>query len=66
MSTNQKIVVFDFETSGLSTTTDDILEIGFIKAVGQDITQFHSLLVNHGRPFSKEIENLTGITNGMV
>jgi len=61
-------VVFDLETTGLSAWGDEIIEIGAIKIIGNEIDQkntFHSL-VNPKRLIPPEASNISGITNEMV
>ena len=58
--------IIDIETSGLNPVKDYIIEIGCIKyRKGKELNRYTSLL----RPpieISKQIENLTGITNEML
>lgn len=61
-------VVFDLETTGLSAWGDEIIEIGAIRVLGDEIdTQntFHSL-VNPKRMIPPEATAISGITNEMV
>lgn len=59
-------VVLDFETTGLSSVTDSIIEVGIIKVIhGIEIDSFHSF-VNPGRAIPEEIKRLTGITDADV
>ncbi len=62
-------VVFDLETTGFSPYHgDEIISIGAVKMTGSRIWKnetFYSV-VNPKRPISREIEELTGITNGMA
>ena len=61
-------VVFDLETTGLSAWGDEIIEIGAIKILGNEIDEkntFHSL-VNPKRLIPPEATAISGITNDMV
>lgn len=62
-----KVVAFDLETTGLEAERDRVLEFCFIELDDR----LHELgrwsrLVDPGVPVSREIEQLTGITNEMV
>lgn len=59
-------VVFDIETTGLSSINDMITEIGAIKVRDGNVVETFSQLINPERPISEFITNLTGITNEMV
>lgn len=61
-----EFVIFDIETTGLSSLNDMITEIGAIKVVGDNVVDSFSQLINPERPISEFITNLTGITNEMV
>lgn len=65
-SFNDSYVVFDLETTGLSKETDEITEIGAVKIKNGEIIERYSTFVNPKRPLSKEISNLTGITDEML
>ncbi len=61
------LIVFDFETTGLSPDLGDrSIEIGAVLIEGGKITQRFQQLMNPGTPIPVFIENLTGITNRMV
>jgi DNA polymerase III subunit epsilon len=62
-----QFVVLDLETTGLSPSRDEIVEIGAIKATLSSETHatFH-LLVRPGRKIPKRITEITGITQAMV
>jgi len=61
------LVVFDFETTGLSPDMGDrSIEIGAVLIEGGKITQRFQHLMNPGTRIPVFIENLTGITNRMV
>ncbi len=59
-------VVFDLETTGLSSIKDRIIEIGAVKVDHGRITDRFSTFVNPKRPLTKEITKLTSITDGML
>lgn len=59
-------VVFDFETTGISSETDDIVEISAVRAAGGRITDEFSTLVNPGRPIPYSASMVNGITDDMV
>ena len=55
-------IILDFETSGLNPYHDDIIEIG-CKLKDKDITFTALLKPKSGRPVSKKITEITGISN---
>ena len=60
---NNTVVAFDFETTGLKVLQDRIIEIGAVKIVNGVITEsFHSL-INPQKSISKQITDITHITN---
>lgn len=62
-----QLVVFDFETTGLSPDMGDrAIEIGAVLIENGRITDRFQQLMNPGVRISLFIENLTGITNAMV
>ena len=65
-SFNDTFIVFDLETTGLSPTGDDIIEIGAVKVQRGKITDAFSEFVNPGREIPANITELTGITGAMV
>lgn len=60
------LVIFDFETTGLDSRNDRIIEIGAVKFVNRQEVERMSLLVNPGKMVSEEITRITGITNEML
>ncbi|NYE58521.1 PolC-type DNA polymerase III [Carboxydothermus ferrireducens] len=60
------IVAFDFETSGLSSQRDEIIEIGAVKIFDGEIKETFSVLVRPQKPISAKISELTGITNDLL
>ncbi len=59
-------VVFDLETTGLSTRYDSITEFGGIRFENGQIVKSLDLLINPGRPIPQKIVEKTHITNEMV
>ena len=56
------VIIFDLETSGLNPYHDDIIEIG--AKILQEDSSFQMLVQpKSGRPVSKKITEITGITN---
>ena len=65
--TANTLIVFDFETTGLSPDMGDrSIEIGAVLMENGQITQRFQQLMNPNIPIPVFIENLTGITNRMV
>lgn len=61
------VVVFDFETSGMSPERGDrAIEIGAVRLVDDQIVDRFQSLMNPGRFINSFIEDLTGISNAMV
>ena len=65
-SLDDDYVVFDLETTGLSVRKNKIIEIGAVKVSGGKIVDRFSTFVNPKEPIPFQIENLTGISDGMV
>ena len=63
---NQKFVVFDIESTGLSPASDMITEIGAVKIEDGVIVDRFSRFVNPMRPIPEKVVELTRITNEMV
>lgn len=62
-----KFVVFDIETTGLSSRYDEIIEFGAVVINEHGIIQSkHDFLIKPRQKISAFIENLTGITSQMV
>ena len=66
MTFDQEFVAFDLETTGLSSRTDRIIEIGAVVLKnGQEVDRFQTF-VDPERPLEKKIVDLTGITDDML
>jgi DNA polymerase-3 subunit alpha (Gram-positive type) len=59
-------VVFDIETTGLSSTRDKIIEIGAVKMTQAGVIDTFQIFVNPEEPLSAFTTSLTGITDEMV
>ncbi len=59
-------VVFDLETTGMSASVNNIIEIGAVKVVDDQIVDKFSCLVNPKQYITNRISNVTNITNAMV
>ena len=59
-------VVFDFETTGLESTKDEIIEIGAVKISKGKIVSTFSTFIKPTVPIPQEITELTHITEEMV
>ena len=55
-------VVFDLETTGISCSNDQIVEISGVKVIGGKVTDQFSTLVNPGRPIPWQASQVNGIT----
>ena len=66
MSFDEEYVALDLETTGLYARHDTIIEIGAVKMCGgEEIDRFQTF-VDPGCPLSREVSNLTGITDQML
>ncbi len=66
MTFDQEFVAFDLETTGLSSRTDRIIEIGaVILKDGKEMDRFQTF-VDPERPLDRKIVELTGITDEML
>ena len=63
---DDRYVIFDLETTGLSPVNDRIIEIGAVKMEGGKIIDSFSCFVNPQIPIPFRTENLTGINDTMV
>lgn len=62
----KEYIVFDIETTGLSTEWDEIIEIAAIKIINGIPAEKFSSLIKPENPISDFITELTGISNDMV
>ena len=60
------IVVLDFETTGLDTRNDRIIEIGAVRLSSGQVTDSLSVLVNPEQILKPKITEITGITDQML
>lgn len=66
MAFDDEFVAFDLETTGLSSHTDTIIEIGAVRMKnGEEIDRFQTF-VAPGRKLEQKIIDLTGITDAML
>lgn len=63
---DDNLVIFDLETTGLSSSACEIIEFGAVKVMNGEIVDRFSEFVKPDRPISEEITNLTSITNDDV
>ena len=61
-----KYVVFDLETTGLSTYYDRIIEFGAVRVEKGLVTASMDLFINPGRKLSEKIKKITHITDAML
>ena len=59
-------LIIDLETTGLSAQTDEIIEIGAVKVIDNEITDSFQTFVMPRCPLPDEISELTGITPDML
>jgi len=66
MSFEDEFIAFDLETTGLSSRTDRIIEIGAVRIkAGKEVDRFQTFVDPH-RALEKKIVELTGITDDML
>ncbi len=63
---NAEMVVFDIETTGLSVSTCEIIEIGAVKIKNGEVIDRYDRFVKPKKEIPEEITELTSITNEMV
>lgn len=59
-------VIVDIETTGLSPVNNEIIEIGALKVVSNEIVDNFTFLIKPSIALDENIINLTGITNEML
>ena len=62
----EEVIILDFETTGLASHQDRIIEFGAAVVQGDEIKSTFASLCNPGIYISPFITSLTGITNEMV
>ena len=63
---DQEYVVFDTETTGLSSNTDQMIEIGAVKVKNDEVIDRFDELIACDHPLPKVITELTNITDDML
>lgn len=66
MSTHEKLIFVDLETTGANLVNDRITEIGIVAVDPDGRIERWSTFVNPGRPIPEFIQGLTGISDEMV
>ena len=59
-------VLFDLETTGISVTMDEVIEISAVKVVGRKVTEEFTSLVKPKRAIPYAASMVNGITDEMV
>lgn len=62
----ENYVVIDLEMTGLNAKTDAILEVGAVRVRDGKVTDTYGTLLRTGRKLSKQVMELTGITEEMA
>ncbi|RMC24495.1 MULTISPECIES: PolC-type DNA polymerase III [unclassified Lactobacillus] len=63
---DREFVIFDVETTGLSSVYDTIIEIGAVKMKNGEVIARFDKFINPHHPLSEQTINLTSITDEMV
>ena len=63
---DREFVIFDVETTGLSSVYDTIIEIGAVKMKNGEVPERFDKCINPHHPLSEQTINLTSITDEMV
>ncbi|MDI6453564.1 PolC-type DNA polymerase III [Peloplasma aerotolerans] len=66
MLKDAKYIVFDIETTGLSSTRDKIIEIAAVKIESGSVTERYQTFINPGESLSNFTTELTDITDEML
>lgn len=66
MPLDTPIVVLDFETTGLNTAKDRIIEIGAVKLSHGQVVESYGQLIDPGIPLPERITEITHIDEGML
>lgn len=66
MFRNLPWVVFDFETTGLDSEIDRVIEIGAQKLINNTVIEEYSTFIHTDVELSEVVQNLTGITPAML
>jgi len=66
LNLKKPLVIFDLETTGLDIVKDRIIQLSYIKVMPDGTEKRGNLLINPERPISKEVTDLTGISNDDV
>ena len=61
-----RYVAFDLETTGLSPTSDEIVEIGAVRVENGVITDRFQTYINPGIPMPEDAQRVNGITDDML
>lgn len=63
---NREFIIFDVETTGLSSVYDTMIEIGAVKMKDGEVLERFDEFINPHHPLSEQTINLTSITDEMV
>ena len=63
---DREFVIFDVETTGLSSVYDTIIEIGAVKMKNGEVLERFDKFINPHHPLNEQTINLTSITDEMV
>lgn len=63
---NNEFVIYDLETTGFDAVGDEIIEIGAVKIVNGEVTEYFSTFVEPTKPIPPESTKVHNITDDMV